>query len=102
MAINVGAPTLHARLLGGFAVLSPGEDCDETPWERFDTTSQVLKVVLLQPRLRCHPSVIVDALWPDVDADKARGSGCGRGHGRASSRSALTRAPADPCGLAAE
>src|SRR5437868_11803923 len=71
MAINVGAPTLHARLLGGFAVLSPGEDRDETPWERFDTTSQVLKVVLLQPRLRCHPSVIVDALWPDVDADKA-------------------------------
>src|SRR5919109_1350215 len=71
MAINVGAPTLHARLLGGFAVLRPGEDRDETPWERFDTTSQVLKFVLLQPRLRCHPSAVVNALWPDVDADKA-------------------------------
>src|SRR5207253_3238378 len=71
MVIEVGAPTLHARLLGGFAVLSPGEDHDETPWERFDTTSQVLKFVLLQPRLRCHPSAIVDALWSDVDADKA-------------------------------
>src|ERR671938_2042273 len=71
MAIDVGAPTLHARLLGGFAVLSPGEDRDETPLERFDTTSQVLKFVLLQPRLRCHPSAVVKVLWPDVDADKA-------------------------------
>jgi DNA-binding SARP family transcriptional activator len=71
MAINVGAPTLHARLLGGFAVLGPGEDRDETPWERFDTTSQVLKFLLLQPRLRCHPSAVVNVLWPDVDADKA-------------------------------
>lgn len=71
MAVEEDTPRAQARLLGGFAVLWPGEQCDETPWERYDTTSQVLKYLLLQPRLRCHPSAIVDALWPDVDADKA-------------------------------
>lgn len=63
--------TLQVRLLGDFAVLRSGGMRHETPWERYDTTTQVFKFLLLQPRLRCHPSTIVDALWPEVDADKA-------------------------------
>lgn len=71
MAIEIEAGTLRARLLGDFAILRTGAEYDETPWERYDTTSQVFKFVLLQPRLRCHPSAVIDILWPDVDADKA-------------------------------
>lgn len=71
MAIEIVAPTLQARLLGDFYILREDESPDETPWERYDMTSQVLKFLLLQPRLRCHPSLLVDAFWPEVEADKA-------------------------------
>src|SRR5205809_3299466 len=62
---------LRARVLGGFAVLHADATDDPVPWERYDTTAQVLKFLLLQPRLRCHHSALINALWPDVDADKA-------------------------------
>src|SRR5438477_7055677 len=65
------AAVLRARLLGGFAVLHAGETDDMVPWQRYDTTAQVLKFLLLQPRLRCHHSALINAVWPDVDADKA-------------------------------
>lgn len=71
MVVEVETRTVQACLLGDFALVGSDEQRDETPWEHYDTTSQVLKFLLLQPRLRCHPSAIFDALWPDADADKA-------------------------------
>src|SRR5439155_21026034 len=62
------APRLDLQLLGGFRASIDGGTVPADAW-RYRRAAALVKRLALAPRHRLTRDEIIEALWPDVDAD---------------------------------
>ncbi|MDQ2652789.1 MAG: tetratricopeptide repeat protein, partial [Chloroflexota bacterium] len=63
-------PSLTVELLGGFAVRVAGRDVAASAWQQ-RRAAAVVKLLALQPNYRLHREILMETLWPDLDAAPA-------------------------------
>ena len=61
-------PTLHLKLLGGFAARIDGAALPPERWPSL-RAAQLVQLLALQPRRRLTRDQVVDALWPQLEPD---------------------------------
>lgn len=64
---GVAPPTLHVRLLGRFSAWVDGTERPAERWPSLRAT-HLVQLLALQPRHRLTRDQVVDALWPQLDA----------------------------------
>ena len=72
---HVGSPStatarVEVRMLGGFDVRVEGRTLPSHRWSRRHSAGLV-KLLALAPGCRLHREQVIDALWPDLDMDRA-------------------------------
>jgi predicted ATPase/DNA-binding SARP family transcriptional activator/DNA-binding CsgD family transcriptional regulator len=61
---------MRIRLLGGFGVSVGNRTIEEDAW-RLRKAASLVKLLALSPQHRLHREQVMDALWPDLDTDRA-------------------------------
>ena len=65
--IEVDAPSLEVRLLGGFRVAVGGTPVPAGAWQRRAGAAALVALLALEPGHRLHREQAVEALWPEAD-----------------------------------
>ena len=73
VALEVAAPSLRVRTLGGFEVWRHGTPLPATTWSRRKPT-MLFKMLLSAPGHRLHRDQVIAGLWPDTAPAQAAGS----------------------------
>jgi DNA-binding SARP family transcriptional activator len=69
MANRSSRSALAIHLLGRFRVSAFGKTVDDSQWPR-PQSKLLLKLLALDPKHQLHRQQIIDAIWPDLDAER--------------------------------